>query len=69
VTGDTTRNNLSVPVPVFVVYQTAVADADGTLQFYPDFYNRDAEIWRKLQKGTRLRGIGVRADYRPTPSS
>lgn len=68
VTGNTTRNNLSVPVPVFVVYQTAVADADGTLQFYPDFYNRDAEIWQKLQKGTRLRGLGVRADNRPTPS-
>jgi L,D-transpeptidase YcbB len=51
VTGNTTRNNLPVPVPVFVVYQTAVADTDGTLQFYPDFYSRDAEIFRKLQPG------------------
>jgi L,D-transpeptidase YcbB len=65
VTGNTTRNNLAVPVPVFVVYQTAVADTDGTLQFYPDFYNRDAEIWRKLQKGTPRRGRAVRADNRP----
>ena len=48
--GSTTRNNLPVPVPVFVVYQTAFLDAAGTLQFRPDFYNRDAEIWRQLQR-------------------
>jgi murein L,D-transpeptidase YcbB/YkuD len=65
VTGNTTRNNLPVPVPVFVVYQTAVADTDGTLQFYPDFYNRDAEIWRKLQQGTRRRGPVMQAEQRP----
>ncbi len=50
VTGDTTRNNLPIPVPVFVVYQTAAVDPEGALQFYPDFYSRDAEIFRKLQK-------------------
>ncbi len=65
VTGITTRNDLPVPVPVFVVYQTADADTDGTLQFYPDFYNRDAEIWRKLQKGTPRRGPAIQADNRP----
>jgi murein L,D-transpeptidase YcbB/YkuD len=47
--GSTTRNSLPVPVPVFVTYQTAFVDADGTLQFRPDFYNRDASIWRQLQ--------------------
>ena len=70
VTGDTTRHDLSDPVPVFVVYQTAVADADGRLQFYPDFYNRDAEIWRKLQKQreTPPRGPAMQADDRlPLP--
>jgi L,D-transpeptidase YcbB len=65
VTGDTTRHNLPVPVPVFVVYQTAVADTDGTVQFYPDFYNRDAEIWQKLQKGTQRQGPAMQADSRP----
>ena len=65
VTGNTTRNNLPVPVPVFVVYQTAVADTDGALQFYPDFYNRDTEIWRKLQTGTPGRAPAMRADNRP----
>ena len=47
-TGSTTRSNLPAPVPVFVVYQTAFVDTDGTLQFRPDVYNRDAEIWPHL---------------------
>ena len=47
-TSSTTRTNLPVPVPVFVVYQTAFVDTDGTLQFRPDVYNRDAEIWAHL---------------------
>ncbi|MDR3505100.1 MAG: L,D-transpeptidase family protein [Acidocella sp.] len=50
--GSTSRNNLPVPVPVFVVYQTAFVDTNGTLQFRHDFYNRDAEIWRQLQRLT-----------------
>ena len=48
--GGTKRENLPTPVPVFVVYQTAFVDAAGTLQFRPDFYDRDAEIWQQLQK-------------------
>ena len=47
-TGSTTRSNLPAPVPVFVVYQTAFVDSDGTLQFRPDVYKRDAEIWPYL---------------------
>ena len=47
-TGDTTRSDLPRSVPVFVVYETAFADADGKLQFRPDVYQRDAEIWRYL---------------------
>jgi murein L,D-transpeptidase YcbB/YkuD len=66
--GTTTRNKLPTPMPVFVVYQTASVDIDGTLQFYPDFYNRDAEIWRKLQKPPLGRGPAVQADSRPTSS-
>jgi L,D-transpeptidase YcbB len=48
-TGSTTLSNLPAPVPVFVVYQTAFVDSDGKLQFRPDFYSRDAEIWQQLQ--------------------
>jgi murein L,D-transpeptidase YcbB/YkuD len=46
--GDTVRAPLPKPVPVFLVYQTAFADSDGTLQFRPDFYGRDAGIARLL---------------------
>jgi murein L,D-transpeptidase YcbB/YkuD len=49
--GSTTRHDLPTPVPVFVVYQTAFVDTDGTLRFRPDFYNRDAPIWQALQAG------------------
>lgn len=48
--GGTTRNSLPTPVPVFVIYQTAFVDTAGTLEFRPDFYSRDADIWRQLQK-------------------
>jgi murein L,D-transpeptidase YcbB/YkuD len=47
-TGDTNRTKVPRPVPVFVTYETAFADADGKLQFRPDIYNRDAEIWQSL---------------------
>jgi len=47
-TGSTTRSDLPQPVPVFVIYETAFADADGRLQFRPDIYRRDAEIWTQL---------------------
>ncbi|HUB14612.1 MAG TPA: L,D-transpeptidase family protein [Acetobacteraceae bacterium] len=47
-TGGTALSKPPAPVPVFVVYQTAFLDADGNLQFRPDFYDRDAEIWQEL---------------------
>jgi murein L,D-transpeptidase YcbB/YkuD len=65
-TGNTTRNDLQTPVPVFVVYQTAFADADGHLQFRPDFYNRDAAIWKLLQGHPPERVAAVQADQRAT---
>ena len=64
--GRTTRSNLPAPVPVFVVYQTAFVDTDGTLQFRPDFYNRDAAIWQQLQRYGQGRDRAVQADNRPT---
>lgn len=66
--GSTTRNNLPTPVPVFVVYETASADTDGTLHFCPDFYNRDLEVWRKLHRLPEGRNSGAQADNRPTLS-
>jgi L,D-transpeptidase YcbB len=63
-TGTTNESDLSEPVPVFVVYQTAFADSDGELQFRPDFYNRDPKIWQQLH---RRRNQAVQADDRPIP--
>jgi murein L,D-transpeptidase YcbB/YkuD len=51
--GSTTERNLPVPMPIFVVYQTAFLDIAGTLQFRSDFYGRDDEIWQKLQRDSR----------------
>jgi murein L,D-transpeptidase YcbB/YkuD len=48
-TGSTTRRDLPASVPVFVVYETAFADADGKLQFRPDAYGRDDAIWKQLE--------------------
>lgn len=52
-TGNTTVSNLPAPVPVFVVYETAFADADGRVQFRPDPYQRDGEIWQYLHPERR----------------
>lgn len=51
--GSTTRGELPQPVPVFVVYETAFADADGRLQYRPDVYGRDAEIGQHLNPERR----------------
>jgi murein L,D-transpeptidase YcbB/YkuD len=61
-TGSTTRRNLPAPVSAFVVYQTAFVDTDGTLQFRPDVYNRDAEIWpyRPARRRSRTEPPGPR---------
>ncbi|MBV9734940.1 MAG: L,D-transpeptidase family protein [Acidisphaera sp.] len=67
--GSTTRNDLPTPVPVFVVYQTAFVDTDGSLQFRPDFYNRDAAIWRQLQERPPGRVLAAQGNNRPRSSS
>jgi L,D-transpeptidase YcbB len=46
--GYTNRRILPMPIPVFVVYQTAFLGADGTIEFRPDVYQRDDEIWQHL---------------------
>lgn len=46
--GATTRHMLASPLPVFIVYQTVFADADGSLQFRHDVYGRDDDIWQHL---------------------
>jgi murein L,D-transpeptidase YcbB/YkuD len=52
-TGSTAESSLPKPVPVFVAYQTVFADIDGRLQFRPDVYGRDTEIWQYLDPERR----------------
>jgi murein L,D-transpeptidase YcbB/YkuD len=56
-TGDTMRKALPRPVPVFVLYQTAFASPDRELEIRPDFYGRDATLWRRLQKHPQDLGV------------
>jgi murein L,D-transpeptidase YcbB/YkuD len=63
-TGTTTRHDLPTPVPVFVVYETAFVDTVGTLQFRPDFYDRDPAIWRALETRPRVDDVVAVTDRR-----
>jgi L,D-transpeptidase YcbB len=46
--GHTHRQMLAAPMPVFIVYQTAVPDPHGRIDFLPDVYDRDPEIQQRL---------------------
>jgi murein L,D-transpeptidase YcbB/YkuD len=46
--GETNRRALPTPMPVLIVYQTAYLEADGSIQFRADPYERDDEIWQHL---------------------
>jgi len=52
--GSTHRKSLPSTVAVFFVYQTAFADADGTVEFRPDFYQRDEGIWQRLHRTSQV---------------
>lgn len=49
-TGSETRVDLEVPVPVHIMYRTALTDARGEITYRRDVYGRDARIWDALQK-------------------
>jgi murein L,D-transpeptidase YcbB/YkuD len=46
--GQTQRLALTNPVAVYMLYWTAVAEADGTVHFRPDRYGRDRRLIAKL---------------------
>lgn len=48
---DNTRVDLSRPVPVCIVYATAIARENGDIYFYSDIYGLDRELDRLLEKG------------------
>jgi len=51
--GDTNRRRLPSPLPIFIVYQTAYAESNGSIQFSSDPYERDDEIWQHLTRAQR----------------
>jgi murein L,D-transpeptidase YcbB/YkuD len=48
--GETRTLMLGEPIPVLILYWTAVADRHGELHFYPDVYGRDAPLLRALNR-------------------
>jgi murein L,D-transpeptidase YcbB/YkuD len=47
--GKETRVDLPQPVPVYVVYMTAVSDSCGAVTYLQDIYTRDKAILDALQ--------------------
>ena len=43
------------PLPVFIVYRTAVAESDGSIAFRGDPYQRDERVWASLSRARELR--------------
>jgi murein L,D-transpeptidase YcbB/YkuD len=48
---DSLRVNLASPIPVLVVYQTAVVEENGEVRFFHDIYRHDATLEEELAKG------------------
>jgi murein L,D-transpeptidase YcbB/YkuD len=50
--GDqTVRVEVANPIPVLIVYGTAIVMEDGEVRFFSDIYGLDAELQRSLSKG------------------
>jgi murein L,D-transpeptidase YcbB/YkuD len=57
-TGQETRVDLKEPVPVHIIYRTAVTNARGHTEYRADVYGRDAKIWDALSRaGVVLGGV------------
>ena len=49
--NETIRVNLDKPIPVLIVYGTAVVMEDGEVRFFDDIYGHDAALERVLAEG------------------
>ena len=57
-TGKETQVDLKKPVPVHIIYRTAIADPKGHMQYRRDVYGRDGRIWEALsQAGVAMRAV------------
>jgi L,D-transpeptidase YcbB len=52
--GRTNRRALPAPMPIYIVYQTAYVESDGSIQFRADPYERDDEISHYLTRAQQL---------------
>jgi murein L,D-transpeptidase YcbB/YkuD len=48
---DNDQVNLTNPVPVLILYGTAIVDTNGQVHFYDDIYGYDDELRQVLAKG------------------
>ncbi len=56
--GNETKVVLNEPVPVHLIYRTAVTNARGHTEYRADVYGRDAKIWSALSRaGVVLGGV------------
>ncbi len=57
-TGRETRVSLEQPVPVHIIYRTALISETGRAEYRRDIYGRDARIWQALDTaGVALRAV------------
>ena len=57
-TGRETKVDLRDPLPVHLIYRTAISKPKGGMEYRRDVYGRDAKIWSALeQAGVALNGI------------
>jgi murein L,D-transpeptidase YcbB/YkuD len=68
---ETVRVRLQHPVPVLILYSTAVAREDGTVHFFEDVYRLDAALQRALERSRaqRLPPSAVLLPQHPAVSS
>ncbi len=57
--GDQTiQVNLHKPIPVLIIYSTAVVEPDGEVRFFDDIYHYDAALQKELASGYPHLGAG-----------
>ena len=52
---DNQQVNLTSPVPVVIVYLTAIVEEDGEIYFFDDIYGHDRSMNASLAKGQAYR--------------
>jgi murein L,D-transpeptidase YcbB/YkuD len=55
--GRTRYFPLSEPLPIYILYWTVFVDADGSVEFRPDVYDRDQRLMAALASGIRNRRV------------